>query len=70
MRVYALLSFECVVADVPIAMIPSTGEISLLQMDGPISKQELLKAISLAKPVLERIVKIQREALKDYYKSV
>ncbi len=63
-------AFEGEVADIPIAMIPSTGEITLLQMDGPISKQELLKAISLAKPVLERIVKIQREALKEYYKSV
>jgi exosome complex component RRP41 len=55
------------VADVPIALIPSTGQITLLQMDGIITKDELLQAIKLGTPVLERIAQIQRQALKDKY---
>ncbi len=55
------------VADVPIALIPSTGQITLLQMDGIISKEELVQAIQLGKPVLERIAEIQRQALKDKF---
>lgn len=57
------------VADIPIAMIPSTGEITLLQMDGMISKENLMKAIALGKPVLERIAQVQRQALKDKFKN-
>lgn len=55
------------VADIPVAMIPSTGEITLLQMDGKITKENLLKAIELGKPVLQRIAEIQRQALKDKF---
>lgn len=55
------------VADIPIAMVPSTGEISLLQMDGKVKKEELLKAIGMARPVLERIAEIQRAAIKQRY---
>jgi len=56
------------VADIPIAMIPNTGEITLLQMDGKISKEEVLKAIEMAKPVLKKIAEVQRQALKDKFK--
>ena len=56
------------VADVPVAMVPSTEEITLLQMDGKASKEELLKAIETVKPVLKNIAEIQRKALKDNYK--
>ena len=56
------------VADIPIAMIPSTEEITLLQMDGKISQEELLKAIELVKPLLKDIAEIQRKALKDKFK--
>ena len=56
------------VADIPIAMVPSTEEITLLQMDGKVSKEELLKAIENVKPVLKQIAEVQRKALKDRYK--
>ncbi|MFH1505481.1 MAG: exosome complex exonuclease Rrp41 [archaeon] len=56
------------VADIPVAMIPSTDEITLLQMDGKISPEELLKAIEMVKPVLKKIAEIQRKALKDKFK--
>jgi exosome complex component RRP41 len=55
------------VADIPIAMVPSTGEITLLQMDGKITEERLYKAIESAKPVIERIVATQRKALKERF---
>ncbi|MBN2422798.1 exosome complex exonuclease Rrp41 [Candidatus Woesearchaeota archaeon] len=60
-------SFEGEVADIPVAVIPSTGEFTLLQMDGIIDKDRLLKALDTAKKVAEKIVKIQREALKNKF---
>lgn len=56
-------------ADIPIAMIPSTGEITLLQMDGIVTKQNLKKAIELVKPALIKIADIQRQALLSKYKG-
>jgi exosome complex component RRP41 len=55
------------VADIPIAMVPSTGEITLLQMDGKITKDELLKAIEQSRPVFEKIAQAQRQAIKDKF---
>lgn len=57
------------VADIPIAMIPSTEEITLLQGDGKFTKEELLKAIETVKPVLKKIVEIQRKTLKEKYRG-
>lgn len=56
------------VADIPVAIIPSTGEISLLQMDGEISKEDLAKAVELAKKTCKKINEIQKKALKDRFK--
>jgi len=55
------------VADVPVAMIPSTGEITLLQMDGKISKEQLIAAIAQAQPVFAKIAEVQRQALREKY---
>lgn len=55
-------------ADIPIAMIPSTGEITLLQMDGEIETDKISDALKMAKTACDNIVKIQREALKDVFK--
>ncbi len=57
------------VADVPIAVIPSTGEITLLQMDGEISKEELFKALEAGKKAIQKIYELQKKALKEKYKS-
>lgn len=58
------------VADIPMALIPSTGEISLLQMDGEISKDDLIKALELGKKRLMDIYAIQQKALKEKYKPM
>jgi exosome complex component RRP41 len=55
------------VADIPVAMVPSTGEITLLQMDGKISKDQLLGAIKQAHPAFVEIANIQRQAIKDKF---
>lgn len=58
------------VADIPIAVVPSTGEITLLQMDGEISREELVAAITQSKKAIAMIQNIQRNALKRKYAGV
>lgn len=58
------------VADIPIALIPSTGELSLLQMDGEISKDDLIKALETGRKKLMEINEIQKNALKERYKPI
>ncbi|MFH2021512.1 MAG: exosome complex exonuclease Rrp41 [archaeon] len=55
------------VADIPIAYIPSTDQVSLLQMDGKIKKDELLEAIEMGKKAALEIIDIQRAALKEKF---
>jgi len=50
--------------DIPIAMLARSNRISLIQLDGSISKEELNKAVKLAKKVMPQIIKAQRDALK------
>jgi exosome complex component RRP41 len=54
--------------DIPVAMLPHSGEITLLQMDGELSKDDLSNALGNAKKALEKIYEIQKNALKDKYK--
>lgn len=54
-------------ADIPIAVIPSTGEFTLLQMDGEITKDELLEALTMAKGAVSQIYEIQKNALKNKF---
>ena len=55
------------VADIPIAMIPSTEEITLLQMDGEITQEQLMEAFLLGKKACREINEIQKNALKEKY---
>lgn len=55
-------------ADVPIAFIPRTGEIVLLQMDGDMTKEELKTGLDMAKKSCMEIYKKQKAALKEKYK--
>ncbi len=54
--------------DIPLAITPRDGKISLLQMDGEITKEELLKAIELGKNSCLKIYELQKKALKEKYK--
>jgi exosome complex component RRP41 len=60
--------FEGGVADIPVAFSPRTNKITLLQLDGEISKEDLKKALELGKKSCQEIYKIQVKALKERYK--
>ena len=55
------------VADIPVAVIPSTGEISLLQMDGITDLKTFLEAVEKGKEVVAKITEVQRKALVERY---
>lgn len=55
------------VADIPVAFLKRTGEMTLLQMDGEISKDNLNKAIEMGRKACLKINEIQKKALKDKY---
>jgi len=55
------------VADIPFAVIPRTGEVSLLQMDGIISKKLMDEVLKKVMPAVEKIHKIQVDAIKAKY---
>ena len=56
--------------DIPVAMTPRTGEITLLQLDGGIKKEELKKALECAKKGCMQIYELQKKTLKEHYKKV
>ncbi|MBI1972720.1 exosome complex exonuclease Rrp41 [Candidatus Woesearchaeota archaeon] len=53
--------------DIAFACLPRTGEITLLQIDGEIKKEILLKGLEKAKEAARKIADIQRKALKERY---
>ena len=57
------------VADIAIAVVPRTEGISLLQMDGPATKEQLKQALAIAVKSCKAINAVQRKALKDKYKG-
>ena len=59
--------YEGGATDIATAISTRTGQITLLQMDGEISKEELKKALELAKKGSEQIKEIQIKALKEKY---
>jgi exosome complex component RRP41 len=50
-------------SDVPIAILPRTNEVTLLQSDGKLTEEEFTKAIDLAIKGCHEISKIQKDAL-------
>jgi exosome complex component RRP41 len=54
-------------ADLPIAMMPRTGDITLLQMDGHLTSDEFEKALDLAIKGCQIISEEQKNAIKNRY---
>ncbi|MBM4240804.1 MAG: exosome complex exonuclease Rrp41 [Euryarchaeota archaeon] len=54
-------------ADLPVAIMPRTGEITLLQMDGHLTPEEFEKALDLAIEGCNKINQKQKEAIKKRY---
>ncbi len=56
-------------ADLPIAIMPRTKEITLLQMDGDMTPEEVDKAIEISIKSCKDIAKLQRQAIITKYKQ-
>ena len=56
--------------DLPIAMMPSLNQITLLQADGSMSAEEFNEALALGIKGINTIYKKQKEALKLKYKNL
>lgn len=54
-------------ADLPVAIMPRSGEITLLQMDGHMTPDEFEKALDLAIEGCNKINAVQKEAIKNKY---
>ncbi len=57
-------------ADMPVAMMPSLGQITLLQADGILTIDEFKKALELAMKGIKQLYEIQKVALKEKYKPL
>ena len=60
-------SYDAIVSDIPVAMTHNGKEITLLQMDGEISKEDLLEALELAKSATEKVYELQKKVLKEKF---
>lgn len=54
-------------ADLPVAIMPRSGEITLLQMDGHLTSDEFEKALDLAIDGCKKLSAVQKESIKNRY---
>ena len=60
-------AYDAPVADIPMAIAHNSKKITLLQMDGEITAEELEKAMRLGLKVSEEIHQVQMKALKERF---
>ena len=60
-------AYEGEVADIPIAVIPRTGEVTLLQMDGRLTREQLKDAIDMGLKACREIYEVQKNALREKF---
>jgi len=56
-------------ADVAIAMMPTKSKVTLLQMDGRLTKDELFQLLDFAVENCSKVYERQKEVIKKYYES-
>ncbi len=56
-------------ADIAIAMMPTKGKVTLLQMDGRLTKEELFKLLDMGVEKCKKIYEMQKSVIKEMYKS-
>jgi exosome complex component RRP41 len=56
-------------SDVAVAMIPGRDLVTLLQMDGVLTKEELMRFVGMAKSTCKKVYDMQRETLMEKYKG-
>ncbi|WP_297437417.1 exosome complex exonuclease Rrp41 [Thermococcus sp.] len=57
-------------SDIPVAIMPLKNDITLLQMDGYLTKEEFVEAVRLAIKGAKAVYQKQREALREKYLAV
>jgi exosome complex component RRP41 len=53
--------------DVPLAILPNSGEIVLLQMDGLLTKEEWKKVVAMGMKGCAQVYEVQKKALKEKF---
>ena len=56
--------------DIPVAMMPRSNEVTLLQLDGEVNKEDLVQALRYAKKGVDQIYKLQKDELKKKYGGI
>ncbi len=56
-------------SDIAIAMLPNSGKITLLQMDGEITPDDLKNVFGLAEAACKKIYEVQKVALRERFKK-
>ena len=51
--------------DIPITMTSKQGKITHIQLDGMISKQQLIEAVKMAKEATKKVYEVQKKAFKE-----
>jgi len=54
-------------ADLPVALLPKSNVVGLIQMDGSLSDEEFRQALDISTDACRKIYEMQREALKSKY---
>lgn len=57
-------------ADLPVAYMPKSNQVGLLQMDGSLTEEEFKQALDMAVEACKKIYEMQREALRTKYHFV
>ena len=55
-------------ADIPVAILPNSGQVTLLQMDGEVTREQINECVEKAKQACKQIYELQKNALKDKFK--
>ena len=55
--------------DIPVAILPRLGKVSLLQLDGKVSRKELAEALEMANESCKKIYEEQKRVLKETFKE-
>tara|TARA_Y100000034_G_scaffold112957_1_gene147442 strand:+ start:261 stop:956 length:696 start_codon:yes stop_codon:yes gene_type:complete len=55
--------------DMPVAIMPKSGKVTLLQLDGNMSQKEINEALKMAQKTCKEINKVQVKALKEKYRK-
>jgi len=56
--------------DIPLAILPNSEELVLLQMDGLLTRKEWDKALKMGIEASKKVYEVQKEALKKKYENV